>query len=195
MKKLATYFFQGILYIAPLAVTIYVLVLAFTWIDGLLRDLDIFREGSFSQYSFPGLGVLIIIALLTLIGFLGQRLITTPISSLFDRVLRRAPIVKIIYSSVKELLSAFVGKERRFEKPVLVSLDAAGTVKRMGFITNTNLTDFGLGEEMITVYLPSSYGLLGELLVVSKQQTQVLDLNPAEVMKFIVSGGVTRVNR
>ncbi len=195
MKKLVSLFFQGLLYVAPLAVTIYVIVMSFTWIDGLLRDLEIFREGPFSEYSFPGLGVLVLLSLLTLIGYLGKKLLTNPISSFFYSFLEKAPLVKIIYSSVKELLSAFVGKERKFEQPVLVSLDEVGIVKRMGFITATDLSELGLESGQIAVYLPSSYGLLGELVIVPGSQVERLNANSAEVMKFIVSGGVTRVGQ
>jgi uncharacterized membrane protein len=141
MKKLIRYFFQGILYIAPVAVTIYVIVFTFTWFDGLLRNLEIFNREPFSKFSFPGIGLLTILIFVTLIGFLGQRLITTPISAFFSRMLQKAPLIKVIYSSVKDLLSAFVGKERKFDKPVLVSLDSEGVLKRLGFITSEDLTD------------------------------------------------------
>ncbi|MCU4174457.1 DUF502 domain-containing protein [Carboxylicivirga sp. N1Y90] len=192
MKKLIRYFLQGILYIAPIAVTIYVFVVAFIWLDGLLRNLEIFKKGPFSEYSFPGIGLLIIVITITIVGFLGQRFITTPISNAFERLLKRAPLIKVIYSSVKDLLSAFVGKERKFEKPVLVTLDKEGILERLGFITATDLADLGI-EEKIAVYLPSSYGVLGELYIVPSENVKPIDANSADVMKFIVSGGVTKV--
>lgn len=192
MKKLIRYFLQGILYIAPIAVTIYVFVVAFIWLDGLLRNLEVFEKGPFSEYSFPGIGLLIIVITITIVGFLGQRFITTPISNAFERLLKRAPLIKVIYSSVKDLLSAFVGKERKFEKPVLVTLDKEGILERLGFITATDLADLGI-EEKIAVYLPSSYGVLGELYIVPTKNVKPIDANSADVMKFIVSGGVTKV--
>lgn len=192
MKKLVGYFLQGILYIAPLAVTIYVFVMVFVWLDGLLRNLEVFEHGTFSEFSFPGLGLIIILLFITLVGFLGQRLITSPISSAFERMLKKAPLVMMIYSSVKDLLSAFVGKERKFEKPVLVTLDQEGILQRLGFVTASDLHDFGL-KDKIAVYLPSSYGMLGELYIVPIDKVQMLDANSANVMKFIVSGGVAKI--
>jgi len=192
MKKLIRYFFQGILYIAPVAVTIYVIVSTFTWLDGLLRNLEIFNREPFSKFSFPGLGLLTILITVTLIGVLGQRLITTPISAFLSRMLEKAPLIKVIYSSVKDLLSAFVGKERKFDKPVLVSLDSDGVLKRLGFITSDNLSDLGITDK-IAVYLPSSYGVLGELYIVPTERIEIIEANSADVMKFIVSGGVTKV--
>ncbi len=193
MKKLARLFFQGLLYVAPIAVTIYVFVVAFIWLDGLLRDLELFKHGPFSDISFPGIGLLIIVIVVTLVGFLGQRFITAPISNAFDNLLKRAPLIKVIYSSVKDLLSAFVGKERKFDKPVLVQLDQAGILHRLGFITATDLIDLGINDK-IAVYLPSSYGILGELYVIPATNVKPIDANSADVMKFIVSGGVTKVS-
>ncbi len=192
MKKVARYFFQGLLYIVPLAVTIYVLVFAFIWLDSLLRDLEIFQHEPYAQFNFPGLGLLVILVVVTLIGFAGQRLITAPLSHSFDTMLKRAPLIKVIYTSVKDLLSAFVGKERKFEKPVLVSLDNAGILQRFGFITAADLEDLGV-KDKIAVYLPSSYGILGELYVVPTDKVKLIDAHPADVMKFIVSGGVAKV--
>lgn len=192
MKKIISYFFQGILYIAPIAVTLYVFIIAFVWLDGLLRNLEVFEHGPFSEYSFPGIGLIIIVLTITAVGFLGQKLITTPISNAFGSLLKRAPLIQVIYSSVKDLLSAFVGKERKFEKPVLITLDETGILQRLGFITAADLMDIGV-KDKIAVYLPSSYGVLGELYIVPKSNVQVIDANSADVMKFIVSGGVTKV--
>lgn len=193
MKQIASYFFQGLLFLTPIAVTIYVIVFVFNWIDGLLRNLEIFHEGPLSDYSFPGLGVFIILSGVTLVGILGQKLISRPIIAAVERILNRAPFVKIIYTSVKELLSAFVGKERKFEQPVLVKLDEKSVVRRLGFITSNDLTHIGIKEGFIGVYLPSSYGLLGELVIVPVSNVELIDAHSAEVMKFIVSGGVSKV--
>ena len=192
MKRLVRYFLQGLLYVAPVAITAYVLIAAFLWLDGLLRDLDIFNREPFSHFSFPGVGLLIILLLVTFIGFAGQRLITSPISAFFSRMLEKAPLIKMIYSSVKDLLSAFVGKERKFEKPVLVEMDKEGTLHRMGFITASDLSDLGI-KDKIAVYLPSSYGVLGHLYIVPAEKVKPVNANSADVMKFIVSGGVTKV--
>lgn len=193
MKQIASYFFQGLLYLAPVGITLYVIIFAFVWIDGLLRDLDIFHEGSLSAYSFPGIGVLIILSGVTLVGFLGQKIISRPILAAFEHLLQKAPFIKIIYTSVKELLSAFVGKERKFEQPVLVRLDNHSVVRRLGFITATDLSQIGIPDGFIGVYLPSSYGLLGELVIVPAANVEPIEAHSAEVMKFIVSGGVSKV--
>ena len=192
MKRIVRYFLQGLLYITPFAVTIYVFVFIFTWIDGLLRGLALFEEGAFADYSFPGIGILIILGGVTLVGFIGQRLLSAPLISFGRSLLERAPLVKLIYSSVKDLLSAFVGQDRKFEKPVLVKLDKTNVIERLGFVTATDMSALGVPDK-IAVYLPSSYGMLGELVVVPKDHVTPLDVNSAEVMKFIVSGGITKI--
>ncbi len=193
MKKLVQYFLQGTLYIAPIAVTVYLIIISFTWLDNLLRDLKIFQEGWIAKYSFPGIGLLMILGSITIIGFIGQKLITAPISNFFIRILDKAPLIKVIYTSVKDLLSAFVGKEKKFDKPVLVQLDQEGILNRLGFITTTDLSNLGIFEKT-AVYLPSSYGVLGELYIVPSDKITHLEANSAEMMKFIVSGGVAKLD-
>ena len=195
MKRLAKYFLQGLLYIAPIGVTLYIIWIAFIGIDRLLTDLDIFKDqGIFHKFSFPGMGIIVILSLVTLIGFLGQKLITSPLSNALDKAMNKAPLVKIIYTSVKDLLSAFVGKEKKFDKPVMVSLDNEGVAHRLGFITAVDLEEMGI-IDMVGVYFPSSYGFVGDLFIVPTEKVKPLDANSAMVMKFIVSGGVSKVKR
>ena len=192
MKRLIGYFMQGLLYLTPVVVTVYLFIMVFTWLDGLLHTMGFFEDSEYAKYSFPGLGILLFISLITLVGFLGQSLITTPLSRMIDKLLNKAPLVKIIYTSVKDLLSAFVGKERKFDTPVLINMDVTGHLQRLGFITAKDLTHLGL-ENKVSVYLPSSYGMLGELIIVDQSQVTIIQANSAEIMKFIVSGGVTRM--
>ncbi len=193
MKKLVRFFFQGLLYIVPLAVTIYVISMAILWTDGLLMDRDFFQKGFLAKYNFPGVGLVIILVLITLIGFIGQKLISSPISEAYDKVMKKAPLIKMIYSSVKDLMSAFVGGEKKFNTPVIVKLDEAGVLNRLGFVTSESLSDIGI-EDKVAVYLPSSYGMLGELYLVPKERISSIDANAADIMKFIVSGGVSKIN-
>jgi uncharacterized membrane protein len=205
MKKIGTYFLQGLLYTTPIAVTIFVIYKSFIWVDGLLQglaqlifpntkdlDLSIFQEGILQVFSFPGMGLILILGFVTIVGYVGQRLISAPLISLIESMLEKAPLIKVIYSSVKDLLSAFVGKDRKFDQPVLVKIDSTQSIERLGFITAHDLSSIGL-ENKIAVYLPSSYGLLGELIIVPKEHITLIDAHSTDVMKFIVSGGVTKI--
>ena len=181
MKKIINYFLQGLLYIVPISVTLYVVYWTFQKIDGIL------------PFQFPGLGLIVIIALITFIGFAGSVIIASPINSFFQRLLRKAPLLKTIYSSMKDLMGTFVGKKKGFNQAVLIKLYENSTIERLGFITNENLSSLGIKGGKILVYLPHSYAFSGQLFVVEKSYITPIDKPSSEIMKLIVSGGVTEI--
>ena len=181
MKKFINYFLQGLLYIVPISVTLYVVYWVFTKIDGIL------------PFQFPGLGLIVIIALITFIGFAGSTIITSPINSFFQRLLKKAPLLQTIYSSMKDLMRTFVGKKKGFNQAVLIKLYENSTIERIGFITNEDLSSLGIKEGKILVYLPHSYAFSGQLFVVEKKNITKIDKSSSEVMKLIISGGVTEI--
>lgn len=109
MTRLLNYFLKGIVLVAPLAFTIYVCVRLFTTIDGWLGLAE------------PGLGFAVTVVLITLFGFLASNLLARGILNAVDSLLERLPFVRLLYTSTRDLLNAFVGEHRRFDKPVLVS--------------------------------------------------------------------------
>ena len=183
MKKFINYFLQGLLYIVPISVTLYVVYWVFTKIDGIL------------PFQFPGLGLIVIIALITFIGFAGSTIITSPINSFFQRLLKKAPLLQTIYSSMKDLMRTFVGKKKGFNQAVLIKLYENSTIERIGFITNEDLSSLGIKEGRILVYLPHSYAFSGQLFVVEKSYITPIDSPSSEIMKLIVSGGVTEIEK
>ena len=188
MKKIINYFLQGLLYIVPISVTLYVVYWAFKKIDkiipGLLDKLGL-------DMQIPGLGLIIIIALITLIGFAGSVIIASPINSFFQKLLKKAPLLKTIYSSVKDLMRTFVGKKKGFNQAVLIKLYENSTIQRIGFITNEDLSSLGIKSGKILVYLPHSYAFSGQLFVVDRSYITPIDKSSGEIMKLIISGGVT----
>ena len=181
MKKFINYFLQGLLYIVPITVTLYVVYWTFQKIDGIL------------PFQFPGLGLIIIIALITFIGFVGSAIIASPITAFFKRLLKRAPLLQTIYSSVKDLMSTFVGKKKGFSQPVLIKLYENSTIERIGFITNEDLSTLQIKEGKVLVYLPHSYAFSGQLFVVDRNYITPVDSSSSEIMKLIISGGVTEI--
>ena len=185
MKKLINYFLQGILYIAPIGITVYIIYIVFNFVDNLLKDT---LEELLGLY-IPGLGLVVIVFLLVLIGLIGQTIIARPFKRFFRRLLERIPLLKVIFSAFNDLFSAFVGKERKFNRPVLVLVNPVTNLEKMGFLTEDDLSLIGQ-KDKVAVYFPHSYNFSGELFIVPANQVTPLDLNPAEVMKFIVSAGV-----
>ncbi len=180
IKKLVGYLFQGVLLVVPLSVTIYIFSLTFIFIDNLI------------VFDIPGLGFLVILGGVTFIGILGKFFITEPIFAFFTNLLDKTPLVNLIFKSIKDLLSAFVGTEKKFDRPALVKINKSADVERLGFITQNDLTDLGITDKKIAIYLPSSYGILGDLYIVPAENVTPIDTNSTEVMKFIISGGVSK---
>lgn len=186
MKKLVNYFLQGLLYIAPLGLTAYIIYGVFVFMDGILQEL-VFK---YFDIKIPGLGVLSLIVFLIIIGFLGRTFIADPIKRIFANLIDRVPLLKFIYSSLKDVFSAFVGKEKKFNKPVLVRVNLNSDLKKLGFITEENLKVLNQ-KDKVAVYFPHSYNFSGELFIVPKANITPLNINASDVMKFIVSAGVT----
>lgn len=190
MKKLFNYFLQGILFIAPIGITAYIIYLVFTFVDNLLKET---LKGLLDIY-IPGLGVVVIIFLLVLVGMVGQTIIARPFRIFFRRLVGRIPLLKVIFSAFNDLFSAFVGKEKKFNRPVLVLVNPVSNLEKLGFLTEDDLTILDQ-KEKVAVYFPHSYNFSGELFIVPRERVQPIDINPAEVMKFIVSAGVAGWNQ
>jgi len=189
MSKVVRFFLQGLLLIAPIAITIYALYMLFQFVDGLLitslTDLIGFR--------IPGLGLLIILVTVTLIGLLGSTILFKPFISSLDRLISQAPLVKIIYTSIKDFMSAFVGKDKKFNEPVLVKIYKETDLEKLGFITQHDLTKLGIEKGKVAVYFPYSYTFSGSLFIVPVENIRPIDASPTEVMKFIITAGVTSI--
>lgn len=184
MKKLFNYFLQGLLFIAPLGITIYVIYFLFTFLDGLIQE----YINDWFGINIPGLGLLAIFIVISLLGFLGRSIIFRPIGKLLNKLLDRAPLLKLIYSSIRDLLNAFVGKERKFNKPVLVKVNTISELEKIGFLTQEDLNNLGI-KDKVSVYFPHSYNFSGEMFIVPKEHIKPIDMSPADAMKFVVSGG------
>ena len=191
MKKLLNYFLQGLLFVVPIAITLWVIFKSILWIDSLLPFQVPIKIPGLPSLEIPGLGLLTIFIGIAFVGYISMRYIRNPLFSYLERMIDKAPLVKLIYSSVKDLVEAFVGEKRRFNKPVLVRLEKDSQINRIGFITKEDLSEIGLEKEMVAVYLPFSYSFAGELIILPRENIRTLDTSGTEAMKFIISGGVT----
>jgi len=181
-KKILGFFLKGLIYTLPLVITVYTLYALFRFLDNLLG------------FDFPGVGLLVVVAFITGVGVMGSSFIATPIRNYFSQLLAKVPLIKTLYDAIGDLLSAFVGEKKRFNKPVLVQINQDGGVEKLGFITDESLSDLGISDDKVAVYLPHSYNFSGNLFIVSKNRVTPIDQSAADVMKFIVSGGVTRID-
>lgn len=178
LRRILRYFLGGMLFIVPILATTYFIVSSLVWVDNLL------------QLPYKGLGVAIIVVAITFIGWITSILFFKTATDWFDHLVNKIPFVKLIYSSIKDILSAFVGDKKTFNKPVLVTINKENQLYRIGFITQNDLSDLGLND-MVVVYFPQSYAVAGDHYVVPKDHIKPLDVSGPIAMKFIVSGGVS----
>ncbi len=199
LKKVFQYFFQGLIVLAPIGITIWVVLGLFNFVDDILPNIvHSFAPGFLPKDAngnierIPGLGFGVVIVLVLFVGWVSSLFVVSRLVSILDAVLEKTPGVKFIYSSVKDFLEAFAGNKKKFDKPVLVNVDATD-VWRIGFITQQNAKEFGLTEH-VTVYVPHSYAISGITYIVPMSRIRLLtNLSAADAMKYTVSGGVTDV--
>lgn len=197
LKKLFQYLFQGIVVIAPIAITIYFIFWLFFTVDSLLPSLfSKMAPGTVpDETHIPGVGFLVIILLLILIGRASSTFVFGHMLDFLGSLLEKTPGIKLIYTSVKDFLKAFSGSQKKFDKPVMVNVDAEN-IWRIGFVTQTDAQNFGLGDHVV-VYVPFSYAISGVTYLVPRDKIRFLDqqLNSADAMKFVISGGVTELEK
>ncbi|MES1184266.1 MAG: DUF502 domain-containing protein [Myxococcales bacterium] len=179
--RLVRYFVRGCLVTVPLAITGWVIYVTLRFVDNLL------------PIGIPGLGILVTLSLVTLIGLFTSNVIGKRVFQLTDRALSGMPLVKLIYTSIKDLIRAFVGDHKSFDRPAAVALTPGGA-RILGFVTREGLHMLGM-PEFVAVYFPQSYNFAGQLAVVPREQVELLDAASAEVMTFIVSGGISGFGR
>jgi uncharacterized membrane protein len=194
MKKVAgallNYFVKGLLIVVPLGVAVFLIFWAVSKIDSSLNLSGFFLTDSHGKSLYiPGLGILNVIIIILVAGVLVTNVITQPIKNWFNRWLNRLPLLKFLYSSIKDLTEAFVGEEKKFNEPVLVEVNEFG-LKKIGFLVKKDMASLGLPGE-VAVYFPYSYSFAGQVVIISADKVKPMDKPAGEVMKFVVSGGVS----
>ena len=192
-NALLRYFAKGLLVVVPLSAAFFLVFWAFSSVDDALNLSEKFlvNPNDGKPLYIPGLGILSVVIIILLAGVIGTYLITEPIYNWFNRWINRIPVLKFIYSSIKDLTEAFVGDDKKLSEPVLVE-DAHG-FKRIGFLTQKDMSAFSLEGE-VAVYFPLSYSFAGQVYIVKADRVKPLHISSAQAMKFIVSGGVSAIS-
>lgn len=175
--RILSFFLRGLLVLVPLAVTGYVIYAIFIFLDGLI------------PVPIPGIGILMVLALITFVGYLASLFFTKPFFEWFERGVFKIPFVNLLYTSIKDLMGAFVGEKKKFSSPVIVQVNES--MFRLGFITQESMAILG-EPDLVAVYFPHSYNVSGNVFLVKKEKVKPLTgVKSSEVMKFMVSGGVS----
>lgn len=192
-SKLAQYFLQGLLVIAPVTITIYTIWYIVTGIDSLIPIFTTIDADGHVRVQNYGLGFIIVIMAIFLIGYFSSFFIKWRLFSLFDSWLEKAPGIRFIYSTVKDFFEAFAGEKKKFNRPVLANIDD-NDVWRMGFLTQKDMADFDLSG-YVAVYIPASYSIAGNVYILPAARVKpVANISATEAMKFAISGGVTTLD-
>lgn len=190
-RALLNYFIKGLLIVVPLGAAFFLIFWAISSIDNALNISDLFWASSKDGKSvyIPGLGILNVVVIILIAGILVTNVVTDPIKAWFHRWLNRLPIFKFLYSSIKDLTEAFVGDEKKFNEPVIVEVNEFG-LKKIGFLVQKDLQSLNLPGE-VAVYFPYSYSFAGQVVIIPADKVKPIDKTAAEVMKFVISGGVS----
>jgi len=180
MNNIKNYFLKGLLYIVPVAAIVWVIIKSYTLLNGIIGD--------YLPENMKFLGIIILLIIITVFGYLGSILIASPINAFFQRTL------KTIYTSVKDMMNTFVGKKKGFSEPVLVKIYENSTIERIGFVTNEDVESLNIKKGKVLIYMPHSYAISGQLFVVERKDVTPIDKSSGEIMKLIISGGVTEVH-
>ena len=192
-KKLFQYFLQGLLVLAPILITFYVLFSVVTSIDSLIPIFTFTDERGMVKVQNYGLGFIVIILVIIIIGYFSYFVISNKIVLFFDKLMQRLPGLKHIYSTTRDFFEAFAGDKKRFTHNVLANVDD-NDVWRIGFVTKDDMEEFGL-KGYVSVYIPMAYSVAGNVYVIPKSRVkEITHISSAQTMKFAVSGGVTHID-
>lgn len=200
LRKVFQYFLQGLIILAPIAITVLAVTSLFNFVDNILPTIiehiapNLLKNDETGQpVKIPGIGFVLVVLIVIGVGYISSSFVVGRMVELFDNILERTPGIKLIYTTVKDFVEAFAGNKRKFDRPVLVNVEG-NDLWRIGFITQEELDKFGL-KDYVAVYLPQSYAFAGHLYFVKKDRIKVLnDISPSDAMKFAISGGVAEID-
>ncbi len=190
MKTVFRYFAQGLIVLVPVSITILVLYKAFTWFKSMFDGLDVIVH----PYIDPFLFLILAIAFIFFVGLLASNVFANFFIHEAGKLLEKIPVFRTIFSPIKDFTSAFIGNNKKFNHPVLVTTNRQTGIREIGFITDDDLSELSISKEFVAVYFPACYAISGKLLIVPRDIITPLNVPASEAMKYIVSGGVSDVD-
>lgn len=179
MNFLVRNFLKGLLVAIPIGFTVYLIYIAVAKLDSLFNT------------SIPGLGLLVVIGAVTLLGFLTSNVVGRSVLLWAEKMMRKVPVVRLLYTSLKDVVHAMFGERKGLYQPVMVNLFPERNIRAFGFLTRKSLGIDTL-EGHVAVYFPQSYNIAGNLLLVPQELVEPVNIESSQMMAFLVSGGVAR---
>ena len=191
----------GLLVLAPITLTIYILYLMFGFFDRLLRDsvVRFFMEkfgGGFTMAPIPGLGILVLLALLFIAGTIARNYLGKKLLAAGDYIVTHIPLINRIYIAIREISEAILSEKREvFKKAVVIEYPRKGLYS-VAFFTQdtTGPVQELLKDDVVSVFVPTTPNpTSGYLLFVPKTDIRELDMSVEDAMKLVISGGSVHI--
>ncbi|MCX7729206.1 MAG: DUF502 domain-containing protein [Bacteroidia bacterium] len=190
MKKILTYFIQGLALLVPLIITLYIIVKIISIFVDFFVWIGI--TGNTLLDVLLGLMTMFIVVIAT--GIMASNYFLGNIMHFLESQFEKLPLIRHIYSPVKDFTESFVGNKKKFKYPVLIQTSEQKHIKEIGFVTQQDLSSIGL-DEYVAVYIPFSYSFAGKMILIQKKYVEPFSQNPTDTMKFIISGGIYEIGK
>lgn len=194
--RLKNYFFTGVIVAAPVAITIYMSYHLVIWINEVTKRLipQQWRIGDFVPYAVPGLGLLLLLLVLLFIGMLTTGYIGKFFVRLWEKIIRKMPVVSSIYSLLKQIFETFLSqKSRSFNEVVLVEYPRKG-LWSIAFVSNN---DTGgeiaekAGQKILSIFVPTTPNpTSGFLIFLPEKDVIKLNMSVEDGIKYVISCGI-----
>ena len=192
--KIRNNFIAGVVVLIPIGITLY-LTLFFIRVTGNIIPKEL-NPNNYLPFNIPGVEILIALIFITLIGWLSLSFLGKKFFELFNRILKKIPILRTIYSAIGQMTESFTKTDNKQKSVVLLEYPRKG-VWAVGFATkeNTGIIKEKVKEELINVFVPTTPNpTSGFLLMIPKKDLIYLDVTFEQASKFIVSAGTTNIN-
>ena len=192
--KIRNNFIAGVVVLIPIGITLY-LTIFFIRVTGNIIPKEL-NPNNYLPFNIPGVEILIALLFITLIGWLSLSFLGKKFFELFNRILKKIPILRTIYSAIGQMTESFTKTDNKQKSVVLLEYPRKG-VWAVGFATkeNTGIIKEKVKEELINVFVPTTPNpTSGFLLMIPKKDLIYLDVTFEQASKFIVSAGTTNIN-
>ncbi len=191
LRKFIHYVLNGLVIALPVFGTGYIIYKLFSFLDSIVPRILYTEEEMITRGDhFWGWGIIMLVLVLFVMGWFGGMFINDRIKGWFQRLLDKIPGVNNLYNAISDVLSAFVGKEKKFNQPVLVRVSEQMELEMIGFITDTDLSELGNIQGKVAVYFPMSYSFSGHMMIVPVKNITRIERNAVDVLKYTMSGGI-----
>ena len=192
LKKINKNILTGLITLLPVILTLYLLYWFVVTTETLLGN--IIREVVSPDFYKPGMGVVVGLIVAFLVGLVMQTIIARQLLSYIEQLVKKLPLIKSVYLSIRDLLNYFSSETKKdFEQVVAITIGETG-MQLIGLVTQADMTKMPVGfnqKDSLLVYVPMSYGIGGFAVLVPRKSTTPLKMSMEDAMRFTLTAGVT----